>query len=129
MDEVNEQIATTLIKQLSNLMTSLELIEDGVDLERDLKNNELLKRDVKNVLSYVSPYIPLVGLVCGGICLGKHDEKEGEPTGVKIFMVPSTGHENSFMNSLRSRKLSGMPSGDRPGLSAQSIGSGRKSRP
>ena len=43
-------------------MTSLELIDDGEDLERDLEN-ELLKRDVKNVLSYVTPYIPLVGLV------------------------------------------------------------------
>ena len=72
LDEVNEQITNTLIKQLSDLMTSLELIDDAEDLERDLENNELLKRDVKNVLSYVTPYIPLVGLVCGGICLGKH---------------------------------------------------------
>ena len=72
LDQVNEQITKTLIKQLSDLMTSLELVEDGEDLERDLENNELLKRDVKNMLYYVTPYIPLVGLVCGGICLGKH---------------------------------------------------------
>ena len=72
LDEVNEQITTTFIKQLSDLMTSLELIEDGEDLETDLENNELLKRDMKNMLCYVTPYIPLVGLVCGGICLGKH---------------------------------------------------------
>ena len=72
LDEVNEQITTTFIKQLSDLMTSLELIEDGEDLETDLENNELLKRDMKNMLCHVTPYIPLVGLVCGGICLGKH---------------------------------------------------------
>ena len=72
LDQVNKQITTTLIKQLSDPMTSLEFIEEGEDLERDLENNELLKKDVKNVLSYVTPYIPLVGLVCGGICLGKH---------------------------------------------------------
>ena len=72
LDEFNEQITTTLIKQLSDLMTSLELVEDGEDLESDLGNNELLKRDMKNMLCYVTPYIPLVGLVCGGICLGKH---------------------------------------------------------
>ena len=51
LDEVNEQITNTLIKQLSNLMTSLDLIDDGEDLERDLEHNELLKRNVKNVLS------------------------------------------------------------------------------
>ena len=72
LDEVNEQITTTLIKQLSDLMTSLELIEDGEELENDLENNELLKRDVKHMLCYVTPYVPLIGLVCGGICLGKH---------------------------------------------------------
>ena len=72
LDETHEQIANTLIKQLSDLMTSLELVEDGENLEGDLGNNELFKRDVKNILCYVTPYIPLIGLVCGGICLGKH---------------------------------------------------------
>ena len=86
LDEVNEQITNTLIKQLFDLMTSLELIDDAEDLERDLENNELLKRDVKNVLSYVTPYIPLVGLVCGGICLGKHPFKEDSEPGVRKFL-------------------------------------------
>ena len=72
LDEVNEQITATLVKQLSDLMTSLELIEDGDELENDLENNELLKRDVKSMLCYVTPYVPLIRLVCGGICLGKH---------------------------------------------------------
>ena len=66
MDETNEQITNTLIKQLSDLMVSLELVEDGSDLEGDLEGNELFKRDGKNMLSYITPYIPLVGLVCGG---------------------------------------------------------------
>ena len=76
MDETNDHIADTLIKQLSELMKSLELVEDGADLEKDLKNNKLFKRDVKNILCYITPYIPFVGLVCGGICLGKHVMKE-----------------------------------------------------
>ena len=58
LDEVNEQITNTLIKQLSDLMTSLELIDDGEDLESDLGNNELFKKDIKNILCYVTPYIP-----------------------------------------------------------------------
>ena len=76
LDETNEKIADTLIKQLSDLMTSLKLVEDGEALEKDLEGNELLKRDVKNVLCYITPYIPFVGLVCGGVCLGKHIMKK-----------------------------------------------------
>ena len=72
LDETNEHIADTLIKQLSELMTSLELVDDGESLEKELENNELFKRDVKNILCYITPYIPFVELVCGGICLGKH---------------------------------------------------------
>ena len=76
LDETNEQITNTLIKQLSDLMVSLELVEDGPDLEGDLEGNELFKMDVKNMLCYITPYIPLVRLVCGGICLGKHMMKK-----------------------------------------------------
>ena len=72
LDEINDHIADTLIKQLSELMTSLELVDDGKSLEKDLESNELFKRDVKNILCYITPYILFVGLVCGGICLGKH---------------------------------------------------------
>ena len=46
LDETNEQITNTLIKQLSDLMTSLELVEDGENLGEDL-GNELFKRDIK----------------------------------------------------------------------------------
>ena len=72
LDETNEKITSTLIGQLSKLLTSLELVEDGENLKRELEGNEIFKRDVKNILCYVTPYIPLIGLACGGICLGKH---------------------------------------------------------
>ena len=55
LDKTNEQIANTLFNQIFELLTSLELVEDGKDLESELENNELLKRDVKNILSYVTP--------------------------------------------------------------------------
>ena len=71
MDETNEQITNTLINQLPELLTSLEMVEEK-KLKDDLKGNELFKRDVKNILSYVTPYVPLIGLACGAICLGKH---------------------------------------------------------
>ena len=78
LDETNEHIVDTLIKQLSELMTSLELVnvDDGESFRKDLGNNELFRRDVKNALSYVTPYIPFVGLVCGGICIAKYVMKK-----------------------------------------------------
>ena len=72
LDETNEKITSTLIGQLSELLTSLELVEDGEDLKGELEGNEIFKRDVKNILCYVMPCIPLIGLAWGGICLGKH---------------------------------------------------------
>ena len=79
LDETNDHIADTLIKQLSELMTSLELVDDGKSLEKDLESNELFKRDVKNILCYLTPYIPFVELACGGICLGKHMMRRRQP--------------------------------------------------
>ena len=72
LDETNEQSTKTLIDQLSELLSSLEMVEKKEELKDDLRDNELFKRDVKNILSYVSPYVPWIGLACGAICLGKH---------------------------------------------------------
>ena len=72
LDETNEQITKTLIDQLSELLSSLEMVEKKEELKDDLRDNELFKRDVRNILSYVTPYVPWIGLACGAICLGKH---------------------------------------------------------
>ena len=84
LDETNEQIARTLIDQLSELLTSLEMVEEKEELKDDLQNNELFKRDVKSILSYVTPYVPLIGLACGAICLGKHMLKTRQVRGSNV---------------------------------------------
>ena len=84
LDETNEQITNTLIDQLSELLTSLEMVEEKEELKDDLKGNELFKRDVKNMLSYVTPYVPLIGLACGAICLGKHVLKTRQARGSNV---------------------------------------------
>ena len=57
-------------------MKSLELVENDDSLEKDLEGNELFKRDVKNALCLITPYIPFVGIACGGISIGKHIMKK-----------------------------------------------------
>ena len=78
LHKTNEHVADTLIRQLSELMTHLELVDvdDKESLKKDLGGSDLFKRDVKNILSYVTPYIPFVGLVCGGICITKYAMKK-----------------------------------------------------
>ena len=75
LDEVNEKVTDVLITKLSELMVNLELVKDNVSLENDLAKNELFKRDVKKIIRYLTPYIPMVGLLSGGITVGAHFKK------------------------------------------------------
>ena len=72
IDETNEVVTNTLVKQVSDLMIYLELVENDDSLEKDLDNNKPFKKDVKEFVGLITPYIPYVSLVCGGICIGKH---------------------------------------------------------
>ena len=80
LDEVNEQVTDVLITKLSELMESLELVKDDVSFEKDLSKNELFKRDVEKIIGYLTPYIPLVGLVFCSVTIGAHvaDKKLNE---------------------------------------------------
>ena len=53
-------------------MSNLELVKDNVPLEKELAKNELFKRDIKENIGYITPYIPLVGVLSGGITIGVH---------------------------------------------------------
>ena len=57
-------------------MKSLEAVKDNVALENDRVNNELLKRDVKKVIGFITPYIPMVGLLSSGVTVGAHIVKK-----------------------------------------------------
>ena len=72
LDEVNDKVTSVLITKVSELMLKLDLVKDNVPLEDDLGKNELFKRDVKRIIGYLTPYVPLVGLVSGGITVGAH---------------------------------------------------------
>ena len=45
---------------------------DGNELEKDLEKDTLFQRDLKSIISQTVPYIPMVGLVSGGIIVAKH---------------------------------------------------------
>ena len=68
---VNNCLSETLIHKLSDLLDFTNVC-DGEDLSKDLESNVLLREDLKTIISYSIPYIPMIGLVCGGIIIAKH---------------------------------------------------------
>ena len=70
--------------KLSEFMEGVNMIDDAKSMEEELLHNKMVKRDLKNILGYVTPYIPLIGLVCGISIVGKHmynrKSKEGAAT-------------------------------------------------
>ncbi len=72
LEETNEYLTETFMGKLSELMEGVNMIDDAKKMEEELLHNKMVKRDLKNTLGYVTPYIPLIGLVCGVSIVGKH---------------------------------------------------------
>ncbi len=73
LEETNEYLTETLnMGKLSEFMEGVNMIDDAKSMEEELVHNKMVKRDLKNILGYVIPYIPLIGLVCGISTVGKH---------------------------------------------------------
>ena len=62
-------------------MEGVNMIDDAKSMEEELLHNKMVKRDLKNILGYVTPYIPLIGLVCGMSIVAKHvyNKKPADP--------------------------------------------------
>ena len=82
LEETNDYLSETLMGKLSEFMESADVIDDAKSLEEELARNKMVKRDLKNILGHITPYIPLIGLVCGVTIVGKHmyNKKPTEPT-------------------------------------------------
>jgi hypothetical protein len=65
IDETNEMLRDALLNQLGDLTGNVNMI-------KDLNDNELFKRGAKTLISHITPYIPMIGLVCGGLIVAKH---------------------------------------------------------
>ncbi len=81
LEETNEYISETLMGKLSEFMEATNMIDDAKSMEEELVHNKMVKRDLKNILGHITPYIPLIGLVCGVTIVGKHvyNKKPAEP--------------------------------------------------
>ncbi len=72
LEETNEYVSETLMGKLSEFMEATNMIDDAKSMEEELLHNKMVKRDLKSILGHITPYIPLIGLVCGATIVGKH---------------------------------------------------------
>ncbi|CAB4015606.1 Hypothetical predicted protein [Paramuricea clavata] len=72
LENTNNQLADVIITKFSELMQAVDAVKDAEGMKKELEENDLLRKDIKNLVSYVTPYIPLIGLLSGGITVGKH---------------------------------------------------------
>ena len=72
LDAANEFISENLISKFSDLMRNLELVNDSEEMEKELADNHMFKKEIKNIIGNVTPYLPYVGLFCGGTVVAKH---------------------------------------------------------
>ena len=81
LEETNDYLSETLMEKLSEFMEATNMIDDAKSMEEELVHNKMVKRDLKNILGHITPYIPLIGLVCGVTIVGKHvyNKKPAEP--------------------------------------------------
>ena len=71
-EKANVVLAEALIEKFSNLMESINMVDSGNELREELNQDKLFKSDVKSVVAKLSPYIPYLGIVSGGVTTVKH---------------------------------------------------------
>ena len=79
-EKANAFLTDLLISKFSDLLGGLDAIENIKELEKELQNDKLLRKDVKSVVEKVSPYLPYLGLLSGGVTVGKHVIKKQSKT-------------------------------------------------
>ncbi|CAB3997577.1 Hypothetical predicted protein, partial [Paramuricea clavata] len=72
LENTNNQLTDVIITKFSELMQALDAVKDAEGMKKELEENDLLRKDIKNLVGYVTPYIPLIGILNGGITVGKH---------------------------------------------------------
>jgi hypothetical protein len=71
-EKANVVLAEALIEKFSDLMEAINMMDSGNELREQLNQDKLFKSDVKSVVAKLSPYIPYLGIVSGGVTTVKH---------------------------------------------------------
>ena len=84
MQKANEFLTDQLISKFASVLDGLDAIESPDVLSDELRKDDLFKNDVQKVVELISPYIPYLGILSGGVTTTKriyeHTNKEKIPT-------------------------------------------------
>ena len=71
-DKANSFLTDMLISRFSDLLGGLDAIESSEELGKELRADKLLRRDVKSIVERFTPFLPFLGIISGGVTVGKH---------------------------------------------------------
>ena len=103
-EKANVFLTDLLISKFADLLGGLEAIESSEELEKELVKDKLLKRDVKSVVEKLSPYLPYLGILSGGVTVGKHVIKKQSK---KDDIERSSHHPKGSAPKVQQRSCSG----------------------
>ena len=72
MQKANGFITDQLTSKFADALGSLDATEKPEVLSEELRKDDLLKSNVIKIVEMISPYIPCLGFLSGGITTGKH---------------------------------------------------------
>ena len=71
-EKTNCFLTDMFISKFSSLLGGLDAIESGEELDKELQNDKLLRRDVKKLVERFTPFLPFLEIISGGVTVGKH---------------------------------------------------------
>jgi hypothetical protein len=72
-EKANIVLTEALIDKFSDFMEAIiNMVDSGKELKTELNQDKLFRSDVKSVVGKLSPYIPYLGIVSGGVTTVKH---------------------------------------------------------
>ena len=72
MQKAKEFLTDQLISRFANTLGGLDAIELPEELTKDLKKDELLKRDVHSLVERITSFTPFLGFLSCGITTARH---------------------------------------------------------
>ena len=54
------------------MLGALDAIENSIELDKELQKDRMLKSDIESIVKQVTPFLPFLGILSGGITTGKH---------------------------------------------------------
>lgn len=72
LEKATEFLTDQFLWKFSAMLGGLDAIESPEEMEKELKHDPLLRKDVEAILSYFTPWIPCLGLFSGSMTVTKH---------------------------------------------------------